>query len=207
LDKDHQVGVSHDRLVVQTLAGLDRRGMLPYVFLALFACRARLLHSELTSMVRELVHSTSRSDALVSSATAEVFESSVRINRRSLLVRPYFTAVDLFALGPQIALHDRVATSLVLSPREWEALDTTLEGLERYAQGVYALSSSRSQQSLNRNGFLFAAFGLLFTAIGVVTLFSGGPVIPVLSAWILCVACFLAANPEWRRLPSWRKSL
>jgi hypothetical protein len=205
LEEDHQVRASHDRLVVQAPGGLDHHEMLPYVFLALFACRARLLHSELMNMVRQLVHSTSREE-LANSATAEVFETTVRIGRRALLVRPYFTAVDLFAVGPHIALHDRVTTSLVLSEREWQALDTTLEGLERYAQGVYALSSSRSQQALNRNGFLFAAFGLFFTAIGVATLFSGGPFLPVLLSWALCVVCFLAANPEWRRPPSWRRS-
>lgn len=195
----HEIFYAHDKLIVRAASPLAADDFREYVFLATFSCRARLLHSNLNRDIRSLVRAAG--DALVSSRAAlRVFQDSVQLERRAIVARQYFTPLDFLGAAEHVDVIDRIGETLVMTDREWAVLEDSLAGLERYTQGLFVLTSARGQNAFNRNGLLFAGFGLLFAAVGILAMFQKNqPVLVVFAAWALCVGAFVAVNPAWWR--------
>lgn len=199
LESDQTVTVDHNRICVSAPGALDRAAMMPYLSMALFSNRARLLYARLSSEIRA-VSFLGEVGVKRGAAALSIFARSVEVSRRALIARRHFVPLNTLNGSVQLRLQEEVNETLVMNGPTWSVLESSLDGLDRFTNGLYLLTSARSQQMLNWNGFAIAILGLIFTAVGIsafATERSGRPAI--ITAWLASGLLLVLINYAARR--------
>jgi hypothetical protein len=189
----HLVVVDRNRCTVVLPDDVDHREVRGgYLLLVTLLGRGRHLTWTLLDDITDLAEQCAGETG--TSGATSVLAKAAELQRRAILSRRETRASDYLGDPGLIAVFNR-SVSVAVSDYERQALDDSLEGLDRLVNGVFAAASNRAQQRLNHVGFAVAVISVLLAATGITDLASSSPSARgwVYFVWILSVLVLLSA--------------